>query len=87
MRLKSTQNTEKTRKEVVKAAKAKFTHRQQLHKGYKVYEVVAIYEHNKWWVIINNYDQNTRYTYSVVDAKPGIASTDLDFDLIKEAEF
>ena len=85
MKLKSRQNSEKVRLDVLKAGNIKFNYQQnrQLHKV----AIHAIYEHSKWWLIIHDFDANIKYIYSVVDAKPGLASTDIDLDLIKETEF
>ncbi len=86
MKLKSRQNREKVRLDVLKAGKTKFNSQLQPHKLNKVYQS-AIFEHNQWWLIVHEYDAKIKYTYSVVDAKPGIADTDLDLDLVEETEF
>ncbi len=85
MKLKSRQNSEKVRLDVLKAGGTKFNFQQsrQLHKV----EFHAIYEHNKWWLLVYEFDANIKYIYSVIDAKPGVASTDIDLDLIEETEF
>lgn len=71
--LPSTRTSEAIRRKVIRAATLKFG------RG----KAQPFFEHGHWWVRVPDYyGDDGGATFDVVDAEPGIADTELDFEEI-----